>query len=77
VGLQSTRINIVEQSLEDVLQRLSELGSSAHTRELRAKAATYERVVKGWALTPPTEEQRQAMMKLVLELNVEVMGVRD
>jgi hypothetical protein len=73
--LRSTRINIVEQSLTDTLERLSELGSSARVRELRMKAQGFERAVKAWSLTPPSEQQRQAMMKLVLELNLEVIEV--
>jgi hypothetical protein len=74
-AVRSTRINIVEQSLADTLERLSELGASARVRELRMKAQGFDRAVKAWSLTPPTEQQRQAMMKLVLELNVEVIQV--
>ena len=72
--MRSTRLNIVEKSLTDCLERLRDLGASARVRELRGKAQAYERAVRAWTLTPPTEEQRQAMVKLVLELNLEVMG---
>jgi hypothetical protein len=69
----STRLSIVEQSLEDILDRLESLPASARARELRAKARVYERAVRQWPAHPPTEEQRSAMLKCVIELNVEVM----
>jgi hypothetical protein len=42
-------------------------------RELRAKAEGFERAHRSWSVRPPTEEQRQTLLKLVLELNMEVM----
>jgi hypothetical protein len=73
----STRLNIVEQSLADILERLADLQPTEPTvmklRELRTKAFAYERTVKTWAVNAPSEAQRQAMLKLVLELNVQVM----
>ena len=72
-GGKSTRLAIVEQSLEDILDRLESLPANARVRELRAKARVYERAVRQWPAQPPTEEQRAAMLKCVIELNVEVM----
>ena len=72
----STRLNIVTQSLHDSLERLRELPATARVRELRTKAQAYERAVRQWSIHPPSEEQRQAMVKLVLELNMEVIGLR-
>jgi hypothetical protein len=73
----STRLSIVEQSLSDILERLADLHPTESTiiklRELRTKAFAYERTTKGWIANPPSEAQRQAMLKLVLELNVAVM----
>jgi hypothetical protein len=69
----STRFNIVQQSLEDILERLNSLEPTARIRELHAKARQYERAVKVWPAKPPTEEQRAAMMKSVMELHVEVI----
>ncbi len=73
----STRISIVEQSLADILERLADLHPTDKTlmklRELRTKAFAYERTTKAWTANPPSEAQRQAMLKLVIELNVEVM----
>jgi hypothetical protein len=73
----STRLAIVEQSLSDILERLADLHPTESTviklRELRTKAFAYERTTKAWIANPPSEAQRQAMLKLVLELNVAVM----
>ena len=70
----STRIAIVEQSLTDSLERLRDLKASPRIRELRAKAEGYERALGGWKTRAPSEEQRGTLLKLVLELNVEVMA---
>jgi hypothetical protein len=69
----STRLAIVERSLADTVERLSELPPGPRVRELRAKAEGFGRALRGWAVRPPTEEQRSTLLKLVLELNVEVM----
>jgi hypothetical protein len=69
----STRLAIVEQSLHDTLERLREVPAGPRVRELRAKAEGYERALRAWMVRPPSEEQRAALLKLVLELNVEVM----
>jgi len=71
----STRLAIVEQSLTDTLERLRELPAGPRVRELRAKAEGYERALRAWIVRPPSEEQRAALLKLVLELNVEVMAL--
>jgi hypothetical protein len=72
--LRSTRLAIVEQSLIDTLERLRDLPGSPRVRELRTKAEVYERALRAWTTRPPTEEARAALLKLVLELNVEVMA---
>ena len=69
----STRLNIVEKSLADTLERLRELPPGPRVRELRAKAEGFDRALKAWAARPPTEIQRSTLLKLVLDLNVEVM----
>jgi hypothetical protein len=69
----STRFSIVEQSLNDSLERLRELPSTPRVRELRTAARTYERAVQAWNHAPPSDQQRSALVKLVLELNVSVM----
>ncbi len=71
----STRLNIVEQALIDTLERLRELPAGPRVRELRTKAEVYERALRAWTTRPPTEEARAALLKLVLELNVEAISL--
>jgi hypothetical protein len=71
----STRLAIVDKALTDTVERLSELPPGPRVRELRAKAEGYERALRTWAARPPTEEQRSALLKLVLELNLEAMAL--
>jgi len=71
----STRLAIVEKSLVDTLERLHDLAPGPRVRELRAKAEGYQRALRAWASRPPTEEQRSALLKLVLELNMEVIAL--
>jgi hypothetical protein len=66
---------IVEKALQDSLERLRELPAGPRVRELRAKAETFERALHAWSVRPPTEEQRATLLKLVLDLNVEVMAL--
>jgi hypothetical protein len=71
----STRLAIVEQSLVDTIERLRDLPAGPRVREMRAKAEGYERALRVWSTRPPTEEQRATLLKLVLELNVEVIAL--
>ena len=71
----STRFAIVEQSLADAIERLRDAVGSPHVRELRSRAQSYERAVQGWKTLPPTEEQRAALLRLVLELHIEVISL--
>jgi hypothetical protein len=71
----STRLSIVEQALVDTLERLRDLPGGPRVRELRAKAEVYERALRAWTTRPPSEEARAALLKLVLELNVEAIAL--
>ncbi len=57
------------------MERLHELPPGPRVRELRGKAEGFERALHAWSVRPPTAEQRAALLKLVLELNVEVMAL--
>jgi FAD/FMN-containing dehydrogenase len=74
-GHGSTRLAIVEKSLDDSIERLNELPAGPRVRELRTKAEGFQRALRTWTVNPPTEEQRAALLRLVLELNVEVIGL--
>ena len=71
----SLRLAIVDQSIADTMARLGELPPGPRVRELRAKAEGFQRALLAWASRPPNEEQRAALVKLVLELNVEAMAL--
>lgn len=71
----STRLNIVEKSLTDAIERLKEMPPSARVRELRLKAEGYLRVVAAWSVKPPTQERRTELLKLALELDVAAMAL--
>ena len=70
----STRLAIVDKSLQDTIERINELSPGPRVRELRNKAEGFERALRAWSVRPPTEEQRSTLLKLVLDLNVEVMA---
>lgn len=72
---QSTRLSIVRQALQDIVERLSELPLTQEVRELRIQAAAYTRLVRSWDVTPPSEETRGDMMKKVIDLNVKVIAL--
>lgn len=71
----STRLSILEHALGDVLERLRELPSTTELDALRRRAKQYERAMDEWRAHPPDEEQRAALLKSVLDLNVEVMRI--
>ena len=73
----STRLAIVEQALADTLDRLDELPAGPRVRALRAQALTYQRIVHNWSTDPPNDEQRSAMVDLVLQLNIAVMKAAE
>jgi hypothetical protein len=72
--MESTRLAIVRQALDDILERLDEMHHGEQVLGLLEKARACDRVVRGWEARPPTEEGRASMLKTVLELNVEVMA---
>lgn len=71
----STRLAIVDKAIIDTLERLRDMPPGPRVRELRTKAEVYERALRSWTTRPPTEEARAALLKLVLELNVEVIAL--
>jgi hypothetical protein len=72
-AMPSTRLAIVRQALDDIVERLDELPASPRVLELREKADSYNRIVRHWDVDPPTEDARAAMLKIVIELNVAVI----
>jgi hypothetical protein len=69
----STRFSIVEHALGDVAERLRELEPSPATDDLRAQAHQLEAAVLLWEEHPPDEPTRIALLKRVLDLNIDIM----
>jgi hypothetical protein len=69
----STRVSIVEHSLDDIQARLAELPDSPITRELVARALEFEQIIASWAVVPPMEEERQEVLRRILDLNVDII----
>lgn len=69
----STRLSIVDQALSDIVERLAEMPLTPRVRELRIRATAFEKRVSAWEKAPPSDEERTEVMRLVLELSVEVM----
>lgn len=69
----STRLAIVRKALDDAIARLDEIPATTETRRLRVRAMTYYGALQRWQTTPPSVEQREALVKVVLELHVAVM----
>lgn len=69
----STRLDIVRAALTDIVERLAEAPVTDTIRDLRKRAARYERIVASWKAVPPSEDERASVMREVLELNVAVM----
>ena len=63
---------LIEEALDAIVTILDETTETPHTRELRAKANSYVRIVKAWATQPASSAQREAMFDLVTELHTKV-----
>ena len=70
---QSTRLSILEHALADVVERLEELPATRDADSLRALASQYVTEMARWEQHPPEEARRQALLKHVLDLNVDVI----
>ena len=67
-----TRITAAVDALAELVVALARLAPSAHTRALRAKADSYQKVVDRWISIPPTAAQNSALLELVVELRSQV-----
>ena len=72
--MHSTRLEIVQRSLDDSHARLSELPPSSRARELEDRYRGLESTYRTWKDNPPSEAERISLMRRVLELNVEVIA---
>ena len=75
----STRLSIVEHALADVVERLDELPLHPQFETLRKSAHQFAVEIASWEAHPPAEERRVALLRGVLDLNVEAIraGARE
>jgi hypothetical protein len=66
----------VEEKLQAIHRGLAELVSSVEARGLRARARTFEAVVKHWTTVAPTKDQESAMIEVLDELLGSILEAR-
>lgn len=75
-ALGSRRVALLLDAIRGALDEIEKLPVSTEAEALRGKATSYESEVLGWTDAPPTDERREAMMKVVLGLHVAVTRLR-
>jgi vacuolar-type H+-ATPase subunit E/Vma4 len=71
----SRRLSITRDAVEIVLRRLSSMATSPEVEDLRARAQECLQKVEGWKVAAPTAEERDRLMKRILNLHVEVASM--
>jgi hypothetical protein len=66
----STRTLLALDALNAVLEALSRLPHSDDSQRLAGEARACERVVQCWRLYPPKDDEREDLMKRVLDLHI-------
>jgi hypothetical protein len=67
-----TRFKVVRQAIDVLFRRLERVPSSDKTEELRVSVRDCMRRAGEWSASPPPDRERDALMKRVLELHVEL-----
>ena len=67
-----TRLEVVRQATDVLFRRLERVPSSARAEELLAAVRDCMRSAGEWSASPPPDRERDALMKRVLELHVEL-----
>jgi hypothetical protein len=66
----SKRVALALDAIDAVLELLSRAPHSDERRRLSDEARWCERLVRGWELEAPTSEQREVVMKRILNLHI-------
>jgi hypothetical protein len=72
----STRTLLALDALNAVLETLSRLPQSDDSQRLSGEARACERVVHCWHLYPPNDDEREDLMKRVLDLHIATAQLR-
>jgi acyl-CoA reductase-like NAD-dependent aldehyde dehydrogenase len=71
-----TRFEVVREAIDVLFRRLERVPSSARTEELRAAVRDcMRRAGEEWSASPPPDRERDAIMKRVLELHIELTNL--
>jgi hypothetical protein len=70
-----TRFEVVREAIDVLFRRLERVPSSDGTEELRAAVRDCMRRAGQWSASPPPDRERDALMKRVLELHVELTNL--
>jgi hypothetical protein len=71
----SRRRSAVKDAITDVLARLTALPDSGEVEELRARAEEYQRERDTWTASAPPANEKEELMKRVLELHLAVAKI--
>jgi hypothetical protein len=58
----------MEQALFDAMSWVDRMAPTPGQRELRTRLDQYRRVLEGWAISPPSSGQRQALSEQIEEV---------
>jgi hypothetical protein len=70
-----TRFEVVREAIDVLFRRLERVPSSARAGELHAAVRDCMRRAGEWSASPPPDRERDALMKRVLELHVELSNL--
>jgi hypothetical protein len=69
---QTKRTSVVLNALRVTMRCLEDVPNSPEAEKLRLRALAFEREAEKWPATAPSNYEREAMMKQVLALHIEV-----
>ncbi len=69
---QTKRTSVVLNALRVTMRCLHDIPDSPEAEKLRLRAIAFEREAERWPASSPSNYQREAMMKQVLALHIEV-----
>jgi hypothetical protein len=72
----ASREALIVDALSNVFTVLTSRQETAHIRELRAQARSYEQAIKHWTTVPPTSAQLDAMLDVVTDLHGKVVAAK-
>ena len=73
---ESRRLRLASDAIEAAIEALTTLPDSDDKQQLLGEARQCERIVRAWSQSPPTEGQRESLMKKVLDVHVRTARLR-